>query len=619
MSWITTLWPMMASAFLSFALLHLFIWAKGIQTAANLSFAIAAFAAAVITGMELIGMRAVSIEQMAIVLRWTQLPVLVIYTAIFYFVRRYFNAGRSWLAWTGIGLGVLALILGFTSGQTLFFKEITGLKQVTVLGGETISVVQGSLNPWSVTGPLSTLALAAFVLNAAFTLWREGSDTGRRRAIVFGGGIALFLAAEAGHIALVNAGVIDSPYIVALSLVPILFAMSYELNFDLLRSARLAHQLQASDAELRNYTQRMRLAASAAGLRLWEWDIVQDEIWTMDKDCQINSITAQRNSNFDNFLNSLHDEDRERVRRAVEKSMAGNGDFECEYRINMPDGQTNWFNSHGRIEFSENNQPLRMFGVTVDITRHKQAEFEAQQQRNELTHLSRVTMLGELSGSLAHELNQPLAAILSNAQAAIRFLANEPADLAEVRDILNDIVAEDRRAADIIHSLRLLLKKCEVQHLLLVVNTLVEEVLKLVNSDLVNHNVTVNVDLEQELPAVSGDGVQLQQVLLNLIMNACEAMSHTKASQRRLFVRTELAADNHIKVTVGDQGPGISAENLENIFKPFFTTKLQGMGMGLAICRTIIAAHGGQLWASNNTGSGAAFHFTLPASPGEST
>jgi two-component system sensor kinase FixL len=619
MSWMTVLWSMLASASLAFALLHLFIWAKGIQPWANLSFATAAIAIAVITGMELTAMRTTSIDQMALILRWTHLPILVFWLAIICFVRCYFDAGRSWLAWLAVGLRTVALILSFSTGQNLFFDEITGLKQVAVLGGETISIAQGPLNPWYVVGPLSTVVLTAFVLDAAFTLWRGKTETGRRRAIVFSGSIAFFLLTATGHTALVNAGFINSPYIVGFSFLPILLAMSYELSFDLLHSAQLSDQLQDSEAELRLSKQRMRVAARSGELRMWEWDIVRDEIWSTDDDSRLYGISEPQKISSERFLNALYEEDRKQVRHSVEKSLIkGNGHYESEFRITMPDGQVHWFNSRGRIEFSEDDQPLRMLGVTIDITRRKQAELAVQQQRNELTHLSRVTTLGELSGSLAHELNQPLAAILSNAQAAQRFLAHDNTDLAEIQDILKDIVNEDKRAVEVIQRLRLLLKKGEVQHLPVNLNNVVEEVLKIINSDLVNHNINVNIDLAEKLPAVIGDRVQLQQVLLNLIMNACEAMSHTNADRRRLFVHTEQNGIDNVQVSVGDQGPGIPSENLGSIFEPFFTTKLQGMGLGLPICLTIITAHGGQLWATNNTPCGAVFHFKLPTSPGES-
>jgi two-component system, cell cycle sensor histidine kinase and response regulator CckA len=256
-----------------------------------------------------------------------------------------------------------------------------------------------------------------------------------------------------------------------------------------------------------------------------------------------------------------------------------------------------------------------LVGIAIDISVRKRAEQEIQQQRNELAHLSRVTMLGELSGSLAHELNQPLTAILSNAQAAQRFLAHDTPDFAELRDILADIVAEDKRAGEVIRRLRLLLKKGEVQHQPFDLNEVVWEVLKLVRSDLVNQGVVVQTELAPALPAVNSDRVQLQQVLLNLVMNACDAMAGNLAADRKLIIRTALAGGEGIRVSVADRGVGLGAENLEKVFEPFFTTKAQGMGLGLSVCRTIISAHGGKLGAANNPERGATFSFTLPASP----
>lgn len=255
----------------------------------------------------------------------------------------------------------------------------------------------------------------------------------------------------------------------------------------------------------------------------------------------------------------------------------------------------------------------------VDITARRHAELESARQRNELAHLSRVTLLGELSGSLAHELNQPLAAILSNAQAARRFLDRDRADLAEVRDILDDIVAEDKRASEVIRRLRLLLTKGEVQRTPLRINDLVRDVLMLMRSDLINHGVTVAADLAGGLPRISGDRVQLQQVVLNLLMNACDAVSAMPAARRRLTVRTRRGDDSLIQLSIIDQGPGIPPDKLERVFDAFYTTKSHGMGIGLAVCKTIVAAHGGRLWADNNDTGGATFQFTLPAQDGDSS
>lgn len=249
----------------------------------------------------------------------------------------------------------------------------------------------------------------------------------------------------------------------------------------------------------------------------------------------------------------------------------------------------------------------------VDITDRKKAEAEGLRQRQELAHLSRVTMLGELSGSLAHELNQPLTAILSNAQAAQRFLAKDNVDLHEVSDILGDIVEQDQRAGEIIRRLRVFLKKDEIQQMRLDVNDLVQEVLKLMRVDLVNQSVAAYTELAPVLPVVNGDRVQLQQVLLNLLMNACDAMNCNARADRQMVVRTELSAGKDVCLSVSDCGAGLAPEKPEQVFEPFFTTKTQGLGLGLSICRTIITAHGGKLWAANNPQRGATFRFTLPA------
>jgi C4-dicarboxylate-specific signal transduction histidine kinase len=272
-----------------------------------------------------------------------------------------------------------------------------------------------------------------------------------------------------------------------------------------------------------------------------------------------------------------------------------------------------WICARGQVEFNDNGRPVRMRGASLDITKRKQAELIAARQRNEMAHLSRVTMLGELSGSIAHELNLPLSAILTNAQAAQRVLSAGHADLAEVREILNDIVSEDKRAGEVICHLRSWLKKGEVQHHSVHINEVVEDVLKLVNSDLVNQKVTVDCDLARNLPTVSGDPVQLQQVLLNLVINASDAMADCNASERRLLIRTETENGGSTLVTsVTDRGGSIPHERMEQIFEPFFTTKAKGMGLGLSVCRTIIAAHRGKLWATNNADCGATFHFSLP-------
>ena len=256
-------------------------------------------------------------------------------------------------------------------------------------------------------------------------------------------------------------------------------------------------------------------------------------------------------------------------------------------------------------------EPLEMI---TDITAHKQTERELERQRNELAHLSRIAMLSELSGSLAHELNQPLTAILSNAQAGLRLLALDNSNLDEVRDILTDIVNDDRRAGEVIQGLHLLLKNGQLRYEPFDLNEVMQSILRLMHSELLNSGVSLTTELAPNLPMVHGDRVQLQQVMLNLVVNGCEAMASAAREERQIVVSTELAADDCIQVCVTDRGLGIPLGNLERVFEPFFTTKADGLGLGLAVCRKIICAHGGRLWAKNNTEQGASFCFTVHAS-----
>jgi two-component system, LuxR family, sensor kinase FixL len=248
----------------------------------------------------------------------------------------------------------------------------------------------------------------------------------------------------------------------------------------------------------------------------------------------------------------------------------------------------------------------------LDISERKRAERESAIQRDELAHLSRVVLLAELSGSLAHELNQPLTAILSNAQAAIRFLAHSPPNLDEVRDSLTNIVENDKRAGEVIRRLRAMLRKDRADHRRLDMNDVVLDVLRIIRSDLLNRNVDVVLDLGSNLPPIEGDRVQLQQVLLNLVMNGTDAMADVSAG-RKITLHTHTADAGGVQVSVTDVGRGIPEEDIERIFSPFVTTKASGIGLGLAVCVSIIHTHRGTIWATNNDARGATVHFRLPA------
>lgn len=232
-------------------------------------------------------------------------------------------------------------------------------------------------------------------------------------------------------------------------------------------------------------------------------------------------------------------------------------------------------------------------------------------QRRQLAHLGRVALLGELSGALAHELNQPLAAILANANAASRMLAAGNDDTGELRAIIADIVADDKRAGAVIRRLRALIRRGEAELQPVALNEIVSDVLELARSDLIERRVSVEIDLTTLSTMVLADRVQLQQVMLNLIVNACDAMSSAPPPARCIEIGTSAGTEGvHLRVI--DCGVGMSPDNLESVFEPFVSTKEHGLGLGLAICRSIVDAHGGRMWASNNQNGGATFHVLLP-------
>jgi PAS domain S-box-containing protein len=262
--------------------------------------------------------------------------------------------------------------------------------------------------------------------------------------------------------------------------------------------------------------------------------------------------------------------------------------------------------------FDDKGQIIRVIHTVKDVTASKQAEAEAFRARRELLRMERLSRMGELTASLAHELNQPLTAILSNAQAALRFLQSENPDLNELRDILQDISSDDKRAGSVIRSLRAMMKQEEREREPLSINELVREVVSLFHSEAVLRNVSIDMEFTESLPTVLADKTQLQQVVLNLMMNATEAMDHEAPESRKLFLKTRRADHGAIQVAVRDRGPGIEEEKLDRVFQPFFTTKGAGLGMGLSISRSIIEAHGGRLWAENNRDKGATFFFEIP-------
>jgi C4-dicarboxylate-specific signal transduction histidine kinase len=292
-------------------------------------------------------------------------------------------------------------------------------------------------------------------------------------------------------------------------------------------------------------------------------------------------------------------------RRQAERALL-DAHTELEMRVQQRTAELARANDELRAEIEQRQR------AEADRRKADQAVLKLQ---GELAHVVRVTTMGELTASIAHEVNQPLTAVITNANACLRWLANDPPNVAEARASVTRIVRDGQRAADVIRRVRALVKKSPPQPTPQNVNDLLGEVLSLLHDALISKRVQAHVQLADDMPAVLGDRVQLQQVILNLVMNGVEAMSAVSDRPRTLVVASRVLDTGDVSLTVRDCGIGFDPVSAEKVFEPFFTTKVDGMGMGLSVCRSIVQSHGGHLWASMNEGAGATFHVALPAMP----
>jgi two-component system, LuxR family, sensor kinase FixL len=605
MSHVITLWLLVAAASLMLAVIHALIWLYDRQARANLAFAMVSLGLAGIVWVELGMMYSPTADEWGQWVRWYQVPHLVHIVAMLAFVRLYFGTGRLWLMWTIIGLRLLILLVNFAIPPNFNFQRIDTVNRIYFLGEPVTVVGQAVPAPWQWIATITTILYLLFVFDAAHALWRRHTSDARRKAMVVGGSIL-----GAGAIAILNSqlviwGVWKMPTLISPPFLLTVAAMALELSRQTLRASRLARELSQSES-------RLELAAQAGGLGLWSWDAQRDRIWGTDRALAMSQHASTRAATREQLIAMIHADDTAVVFEACRQVVTSDQEQEVQFRICTRKGAIRWLLARGRSERDVHGRVTRVQGVLRDVTAQHQTQAEMDELRRHLAHAGRVTVLGQLSAALAHELRQPLAAILYNAEAAKKLLDGSSPNLQELRDIVVDILRDDQRAAHVIDRLRALLKRKQMEFQPIAVDSLVQDVMPLVRSDAIARAVILVTSIEPGLPVVSGDRVHLSQVLINLIVNAMDAVADLPRERRRVYVRAR-RVDGGVEIAVADCGTGISADAMAKIFQPFFTTKVSGIGMGLCVSRSIIEAHGGRLEVRDNENQGAIFYFSLSA------
>jgi PAS domain S-box-containing protein len=378
---------------------------------------------------------------------------------------------------------------------------------------------------------------------------------------------------------------------------------------DVTEQEHLTQELQRREAYL---AEAQKLSRTGS----FGWNVASGEIFWSEETFRIFEYDGAVKPSLELVLQRTHPDDRAVVRQFLERVTDDGNDWDFEHRLLTPDGSTKYLHSVARAAKNALGA-LEFVGAVMDITATRRADEELHQTRTQLTHFARLTTLGELTASIAHEVNQPLSGVINSANAGVRWLDSQPPDIHRARQSIDRIIRDAGRASEVVARVRDLAKKTPPRKGWLNINETVEEIISLTRQEVRKNHVWLKTQLSDDVPPILADRIQLQQVILNLIINAVEALTAVPDAERVLQITTTAGPSGDVSLTVGDSGPGLDQEKLEEIFGAFYTTKPDGMGMGLAVSRSIIEAHGGRLWANKNEPRGAIFQFTLPKDQGE--
>lgn len=609
MNYVTLLWSGAATTAFMLALVHGAVWAYDRRAYSSAALGVFALSLVGIALCELGMMGSQAPAEFLLWVRWCHLPLFFLFSSVVLFVRLHFGTGRMWLLWSIVGIRAAILVMNFATPGTFNFASIESLRSVSFLGSPVSLTGEHQLGAWQWLATLSNVLFFAFILDATRSLWAKGDAESRHRAALVGGSVLLFVTLSMLLVQSTLWGFARLPMLITPPFLFILLAMAIELSRDTLRARSLLASLRESD-------NRLELAVEAAELGLWSWESHRGALWATTRARACFGFGGEEPFDLEAVRARIHPEDYPPMLRTLEASIGCAEPWSAEFRVCPPAGASRWLSARGQAVVDPHGKLQLVRGVLRDISGRKQAQAETDELRREVNHAGRVSMLGQLSSSLAHELSQPLGAILRNVEAAEILLDSPDPDLVELRAIISDIHKDDRRAGDIIDRLRALLKRRQLQFQTLSIDSLVNDVSSLVRADAASRHIEFTCAIAESLPPASGDRVHLTQVLINLILNGMDSIDESGGPRRRVEIAARPSDAQHLEISVTDTGCGIPPDALERVFEPFYTTKEGGMGMGLAVSRAIVEAHGGELLAANGADGGAIFTIVLPVSRG---